>query len=122
MIISLLSNYVTCGPEQRLTKGMVLRMASSHHLFLIVNTVYIVPIYVLNIYFLLTHIRCAQYYYIHLDNVSKVTCDVASNIAVCPDTFYLLDGLDADPLLSKCMMLFIASPVRATAESDLVDF
>ena len=45
-IISLFSNYVTCGPEQRLTKGMVSRMASSHHLFLIVNTVYIVlPMY-----------------------------------------------------------------------------
>ena len=45
-IISLFSNYVTCGPEQRLTKGVVSRVASSHHLFLIVNTVYIVlPMY-----------------------------------------------------------------------------
>ena len=51
-----------------------------------------------------------DFFYIQLDNVSKVTRDVASNIAVRPETFYLLDGLNADPLLSKCMTLFIASP------------
>jgi hypothetical protein len=51
-----------------------------------------------------------DFYYIQLDNVFKVTRDVASGIAIRPETFYLLDGLNADPVYSECLTLFIASP------------
>jgi len=51
-----------------------------------------------------------DFYSIQLDNVSRINCDVASGIAICPETFYLLDGLDADPMHSRCLTLFIVSP------------
>jgi hypothetical protein len=51
-----------------------------------------------------------NFFLIQSDIVSIVTRGVASAIAMRPETFYLLDGLNADPLHSKCLTLFISSP------------
>lgn len=48
--------------------------------------------------------------YIVSDKVFKVDHGTAGIIVLKPDTFYILDGRDADPLLSSCLTLFISSP------------
>jgi hypothetical protein len=47
---------------------------------------------------------------------SVVEIDVlhARLMALEPDTFYILDGLDANPLSSECLTLFISSPRSAS--------
>jgi hypothetical protein len=50
------------------------------------------------------------FYYLREDKVFSVTHELAGMIAIRPETFYIVDGRDANPVHSKCLTLFIASP------------
>ena len=50
------------------------------------------------------------FFYIKLDKVRKVTEIEAEDIVDNEETFYILDGLNARPLASSCLTLFISSP------------
>jgi hypothetical protein len=50
------------------------------------------------------------FYYIRSENVFKVDRRRAEDLAILSDTFYVLDGLNADPVPSQCLTLFISSP------------
>ena len=53
-----------------------------------------------------------EFYYIHSgsEKVFVVDRESAGNVAMSPNTFYVLDGLNADPVLSQCLTLYISSP------------
>jgi hypothetical protein len=44
------------------------------------------------------------------DNVRDIDRNTTKMTARNPETFYVLDGLDADPVHSECLTLFISSP------------
>ena len=50
------------------------------------------------------------FYHFHENRVFSVTPKIAMDIAIQPETFYIVDGHDATPVHSKCLTLFIASP------------
>jgi hypothetical protein len=52
----------------------------------------------------------SSFFYFDSDKVFLIRFDEALKIALLPETFYILDGLNAEPLKSDCLTLFIASP------------
>lgn len=50
------------------------------------------------------------FYHFKSDTVYGVDRNTARTIACLPETFYILDGRDADPVRSTCLTLFISSP------------
>lgn len=52
----------------------------------------------------------SDFFYLHSDKVIIVSRIQAVEIAAHPKTFYILDGHNADPVLSTCLTLFISSP------------
>jgi hypothetical protein len=52
----------------------------------------------------------AHFYHFKSGSVGHIDRNTALTIASLPDTFYVLDGLDASPVHSECLTLFISSP------------
>ena len=50
------------------------------------------------------------FFYFNLDKVFYIDRNAALKLAINNQTFYILDGLDAKPVHSECLTLFIASP------------
>jgi hypothetical protein len=50
----------------------------------------------------------SAFFYFHSDKVISVDRNKAIEFAVLPETFYILDGRDADPVHSICLTLFIS--------------
>jgi hypothetical protein len=51
-----------------------------------------------------------DFHHFHEDKVFNITRQIAGVIAVQPETFYIVNGRDANPVTSDCLTLFIASP------------
>jgi hypothetical protein len=49
-----------------------------------------------------------NFYYFHEDKVFSITHEDARVITAQPETFYIVDGHDANPVHSECLTLFIA--------------
>ena len=56
---------------------------------------------------------------IHLEKVFIIDPNRAWDITMLPDTFYVPDGLNADPVPSHCLTLFIFAPLRQFQGSAL---
>jgi hypothetical protein len=50
------------------------------------------------------------FYHFRSDTIVQVDRGEAENITLLPETFYILDGPDAEPVHSICLTLFISSP------------
>jgi hypothetical protein len=51
-----------------------------------------------------------EFYHFRSDQVLGINRERASEIARLPDTFYIMDGKNADPVHSDCLTLFFSSP------------
>jgi hypothetical protein len=57
-----------------------------------------------------------EFFYFRSDKVFAVDRGRATTIAQSHDTFYILDGYNADPVSSECLTLFISSPCSSHFE------